>query len=185
MCRALQSNGIAYSAPTDINEIWFEHCSNVFEHSTFDETGRAEELTMKVASIRKEANQSKAEDKMTIDLQDIKTICSSLRSGKACGHDKIWYEHLKCGEKLLHKYLCHLFNLCIDLSYVPGDWRRGTIILLYKGDNKPRTDTDSYRGISLVSAIAKVFEKAIDTCLSKIHPLTFLTASKLLTKNAF
>lgn len=121
VCRALQSNGIAYLAPTDINEIWFEHCSNVFEHSTFDETGRAEELTMKVASIRKEANQSKAEDKMTIDLQDIKTICSSLRSGKACGHDKISYEHLKYGGNLLHKHLCHLFNLCIDLSYIPGE----------------------------------------------------------------
>ena len=52
VCRALQKNGMIYSTPSEINEIWFKHFSMVFGHSTFDEPGRADELARKVASIR-------------------------------------------------------------------------------------------------------------------------------------
>ena len=141
----------------------------VFGNSTFDEPGRAEELSSKVASIREEANRIKQQDSACINFDDIQKICSSLKDKKACGHDNIFYEHVKYGGNLLYKHLCHLFNLCLNLSYIPQDWRRSIIILLYKGDNKSRTDTNSYRGISLVPAITKIFEKAIDISLNRLR----------------
>ena len=52
-----------------------------------------------------------------------------------------------------------MFNLSLQFAYIPNDCRKSIIILLYKGDNKPRTDTNSYRGISLVPSITKIFEK--------------------------
>ncbi|CAC5419971.1 unnamed protein product [Mytilus coruscus] len=38
--------------------------------------------------------------------------------------------------------------MCIKCAYIPNDWRKSMIILLYKGGNKPKTDTNSDRGIS-------------------------------------
>ena len=148
VCRALQKNGMIYSTPPEINEIWFKHFSMVFGHSTFDEPGRADELARKVASIRDNAFCIKEKDNTRIDLKDLQNICYSLDTGKACGHDNISYEHVKYGGNLLYRHLCHLFNLCLQLSYIPEDWRKRIIILLCKGDNKSRTDVNSYRGIS-------------------------------------
>ena len=66
------------------------------------------------------------------------------------------------------RHLHHLFNMCLQCGYVPCKWNKIIIILLFKGGNKSRTDTNSYRGISLVPSIAKVFEKLIDL-LSKLR----------------
>ena len=62
-----------------------------------------------------------------------------------------------------------MFNLSLQYAYIPNDWRKSIIILLYKGDNKPRTDTNSYRGISLVPSITKIFEKILDLLLTSIR----------------
>ena len=67
------------------------------------------------------------------------------------------------------RHLHHLFNMCLQCGYVPYKWKSGIIILLFKGGNKSRTDTNSYRGISLVPSIAKVVEKLIDIELSKLR----------------
>jgi hypothetical protein len=100
---------------------------------------------------------------------DVSEICTRLKNNKACGHDNISYEHIKYGGKLLIKHLCYLFNLSLQYAYIPKDWRKSIIILLYKGDNKPRTDTNSYRGISLVPSITKIFEKILDLLLTSIR----------------
>ena len=47
--------------------------------------------------------------------------------------------------------------------------QKSIIVLLYKGDNKPRTDTNSYRGISLVPSITKIFEKVLDLLLTSLR----------------
>ena len=56
----------------------------------------------------------------------------------------------------------------MENALIPNDWRKSTIILFYKGDNKPKTDTNSYRGISLVPNVTKVFGKLIDIKLTEI-----------------
>lgn len=93
-----------------------------------------------------------------------------MKNNKACGHDRIAYEHIKYGGKLLLKHLHHLFNMIIQCGYIPGEWRKSIIFLLFKGGKKPRTDTNSYRGISLVPSIAKIFEKLLENELTKLRP---------------
>jgi hypothetical protein len=100
---------------------------------------------------------------VVIKLSDVSEICTRLKNNKACGHDNISYEHIKYGGKLLIKHLCYLFNLSLQFAYIPNDWRKSIIILLYKGDNKPRTDTNSYQDISLVpSALIAVCRRRKD-----------------------
>ena len=88
---------------------------------------------------------------------------------KACVHDGITYEHIRYGGNLLVKHLCHLFNIVMENALIPNDRQKSTFILLYKGDNKPKTDTNAYRGIFLVPSITEVFEKLIEIKLTEIR----------------
>ena len=55
-----------------------------------------------------------------------------------------------------------LINHCILTSTIPEDWKAAVVTPLYKnkGDNH---DINNYRGISIISPIAKVFEKVLAT----------------------
>ncbi|CAG2206918.1 unnamed protein product [Mytilus edulis] len=166
-CSALVKDGVTYTDPKKINDIWLSHFQNVFSPSTYTDPKRETEITEKVSSIRKIVNRD--QNNITFKLSDVNEICSKLKNNKACGHDGLFYEHIRYGGKLLIKHLHHLFNLCIKCAYIPNDWRKSMIILLYKGGNKPKTDTNSYRGISLVPSITKIFEKMVDLLLTLLR----------------
>jgi hypothetical protein len=133
------------------------------------EHNRAHDLFDSVKAIRDHHKQCKGDDLSGFGYLDVINNCEHLKNNKACGHDKIAFEHLKYGGRLLLRHLHHLFNMCLQCGYVPCEWKRSIIIPLFKGGNKSRTDTNSYRGISLVPSIAKVLEKLIEIELSKLR----------------
>ncbi|KAL1460251.1 hypothetical protein WDU94_012177 [Cyamophila willieti] len=57
-------------------------------------------------------------------------------------------------------YLTHIFNAMLRLSYWPLTWKYAEIIMLQK-PGKPVDDVRSYRGISLLPTLSKIFEKLI------------------------
>lgn len=56
--------------------------------------------------------------------------------------------------------LVDVFNACLSASYFPVDWKNATIILLQKQGKDPVMPA-SYRPISLLPGLAKVFERII------------------------
>lgn len=56
--------------------------------------------------------------------------------------------------------LCHIFNAMLRLTYWPLTWKYAEIIMLQK-PGKPVDDVKSYRGISLLPTLSKIFEKLI------------------------
>ena len=165
----LKKGDSVFTDPNDVSNIWYDHFRNVFSPSTYSEQGRQDEISERVSTIRTLVKERSCDDEMVIKLSDVSEICTHLKNNKACGHDNISYEHIKYGGKLLIKHLCYLFNLSLQFAYIPNDWKKSIIILLYKGDHKPRTDTNSYRGISLVPSITKIFEKILDLLLTSIR----------------
>ena len=87
-------------------------------------------------------------------------MCKSLKCGKAPGWDRITPEHVKYGGDLLMRCLTSLFNIIIVTEVVPTHFKKGVIIPIPKG-TKDRCKQDNYRGITLSSVFAKVFEKVI------------------------
>ena len=70
--------------------------------------------------------------------------------------------------KLSFKALSHLtrlFNFLLRSGHFPASWKRAKVIPIPK-PNKPCTDTNSYRAISLLSVLAKLFERILATRLS-------------------
>ncbi|CAC5382904.1 unnamed protein product [Mytilus coruscus] len=100
-------------------------------------------------------------------FEELSKLVINLPNGKACGLDGISYEHLKYGGKLLLRHLCNLFNLIFDQCITPVDWKTSVVIPLFKGGKKLKSDIESYRGISLIPCISKVFQKLLDNRLNE------------------
>ena len=61
----------------------------------------------------------------------------------------------------LFHHLARLFTSSIQLGYIPTTWKLATLHMLLK-PNKPVILTTSYRPISLISSIMKLFERVIE-----------------------
>ena len=56
------------------------------------------------------------------------------------------------------KILTKVFNIIVELEYIPSNFRRGTQIPLYKGKNTCPLDVNNYRGITLLTCMNKMVE---------------------------
>ena len=84
------------------------------------------------------------------------------KRGKAPGPDAIHNEVLRLGTiTSLYHHLARLFTSSIQLGYIPTAWKLATHRMLLKPDKLPFLTT-SYRSISLISSIMKLFERVIE-----------------------
>jgi hypothetical protein len=99
---------------------------------------------------------------------------SSLPKGKAPGVDLITYEHVKNGGEVLTQCITNLFNAIIQFTQVPHGFKQGLLIPLYKGGGKPRNNKHSYRGITLLPVMSKLFERCVyDRMSVKLQTMNF------------
>ena len=97
-----------------------------------------------------------------VDAQTLTKLVKFLKKGKAPGPDTIHNEVLRLGTTTsLFHHLARLFISSIQLGYIPTAWKLATLRMLLKPD-KPITLTTSYRPISLISSIMKLFERVIE-----------------------
>ena len=89
-------------------------------------------------------------------------IVKFLKRGKAPGPDNIHNEVLRLGTTTsLFRHLARLFTSSIQIGYIPTAWKLATLRILLKPDKLPSLTT-SYRPISLMSSIMKLFERVIE-----------------------
>ena len=70
-----------------------------------------------------------------------------LKNGKAAGGDGITVEMIKGGNDIVVDWIWRLCNM---------DWISAVIVPLYKGEGT-RNEYKSYRGISLLSVVGKIY----------------------------
>lgn len=101
------------------------------------------------------------EEIQLVSLRELKAeIKDNLNPRKTPGYDLITGEVLKeLPEKALMKLL-HLINAAIRLKYVPAQWKVAEVIMIPKVGKAPN-DKKSYRPISLLPTISKLFEKLL------------------------
>ena len=97
-----------------------------------------------------------------IDSDTLIKIAKFLKRGKAPGPDNIQNEVLRLGTTTsLSHHLAQLFTSFIRIGYIPTAWKLATLRMLLKPDKLPPLTT-SYRTISLISSIMKLFERVIE-----------------------
>ena len=98
------------------------------------------------------------------------------KSSSAPGSDGLTYGLLKICPDILFEKLIEILNFCMLIGYFPKQWKDAKVIMLQK-PGKDHTNPKSYRPISLLPAISKVFERLLCERLVK-----FLEENNLLNK---
>ena len=95
-----------------------------------------------------------------ISRDEIIKAVSRLKPGKASGWDLVIGEMVKCALPLILPHVHRLFNSVLAKGKYPSLWSKTVIVPIHKRGST--SNPDNFRGISLISVIAKVFSSIID-----------------------
>lgn len=121
-------------------------------------------------------DESPLDDFISVDNLDIsptslgeikKIIKDCISAKKAPGFDLITGNILKNLTRKSLVKICHLMNASFRLKYVPQLWKVAEVLMIPK-PGKPPNETTSYRPISLLPVLSKVFEKLL---VKRINPI--------------
>lgn len=91
---------------------------------------------------------------------DVKYAIRGLKMNKAPGFDLITGQILKELPSKGIMLITHIFNAMLRLTYWPITWKYAEIVMIQK-PNKPVDIPTSYRPISLLPSLSKIFEKLL------------------------
>ena len=100
------------------------------------------------------------------DEKEIYSLIANLNSSKSCGFDGINNELLQMFSPVVSPFFAKLVNKSMCSGIFPNSLKIAKITPLYKGGCMQ--NTSSYRPISLLSSLRKVFEKVLYSRLSSL-----------------
>lgn len=99
------------------------------------------------------------------NIREVKKTIKELKPKKAPGYDNIQSEVLNHIADEISAPLAYIINKSIDKGYFPKSFKIGVVKPLYKGGDN--TDIGNYRPISVISNVAKVYEKILKSRFAK------------------
>jgi len=96
------------------------------------------------------------------NLEELLQCTKCLKMGKFPGIDDVMNEYIITYQNVFAPILLRLFNAMLGTGYFPKLWARGMIVSVKKGDVN---DTNNYRGITLISLVAKLFTSLLNNRL--------------------
>ena len=115
---------------------------------------------------------------VAFNTEEVDHAVNKLKIKKSAGPDNLTAEHLKYGGNSIIVWLTEILNAIVDMEQIPACLKLGITIPIYKGRGKDPLNTNSYRGITINSAISKVLETLI---LDRLEPLFMEAGYHILT----
>lgn len=103
--------------------------------------------------------------------RELKTVLYQQSNNKAPGYDNIDAIIVKNLCKTFSILMLNLYNTCLRFGHFPQAWKKG-LIIFFRKRNRPANQPRSYRPISLLPILGKVYERLI-----KIRVITILESS--------
>ena len=157
-----------YTMPCEQAGMWKHHFSKLLNESTeendlYDLEWKSyiDEAVHQISLNSESGSSPDGVDMSPFTFGEITEILPSLPNGKAPGLDMLAYEHIKLGGPHIIQCITKLYNSIVRLIWVPTGFKKGLLIPLYKGGKKPRSNINSYRGITLLPVLSKLFDKCI------------------------
>lgn len=115
---------------------------------------------------------------LDFDESEINNAISQLRQDSATGWDGISSNLIKQCRHILVAPITHIFNRSIATGIFPEAFKKAVVHPIHKGGD--RDCVNNYRPISVLSAIAKMFEKLINLRLTQ-----FLDKNDIIAQNQY
>jgi hypothetical protein len=98
-------------------------------------------------------------DHIEVLEKDVEDILKGINTNKAYGPDNVSPRLIKEAGPSIIKVLTRIFNKSLQLAKFPEIWKRANVLPIYK--KAEMFITTNYRPVSLLSILAKVFEKIV------------------------
>lgn len=147
-------NGTILTTKEDTIKRWKEYFQSLLE-------GQGEQDRL----IQVEENELERQPGNVIETGAIDTSIRRLKRGKAAGHDGITAEMLKSMGERGQELLAKICNLAWKEAKIPEDWKVGVVVPIFKKGDK--RECNNYRGITLLSIASKVYERILETKLTR------------------
>lgn len=145
-------------------ETFASHLVNVFKHWDIDTNVTDSQEIENFLHVPYQLDLPMKNFKIT----EVKNIIQySIQPKKSPGLDLITGSVLQQLPKKCLRVLTYIYNAMLKLKYFPFQWKLSQIIMILK-PNKPAENVDSYRPISLLPVLSKVFEKLL---MSRLMPI--------------
>ncbi len=155
------------------DEEWIKHYKDLLGPQKMDHI-RTKLVRDEINNILDEPYFSELDYRISID--EIMNASKSLKNKKSAGLDYISNEMIKCSLPFMAKVFRKIFNVSLCKQYYPTCWKTGMIVNLFKTGDV--TNTDNYRGLTINSCLAKLFNTVLNNRL--VH---FLEKNKLICDN--
>ena len=114
-------------------------------------------------------------EEVIVTESKVQKILAGLHTGKSAGPDEISPIILAAASDILAAPVAHIFNMSLESSNVPEDWRQATVTPIYKKGS--RAQPCNYRPVSLTCILCKCMEKIV-----REHMLDHLISCNLISK---
>jgi hypothetical protein len=96
-----------------------------------------------------------------LTLKEVEEAIGQALNNKAPGQDTIFNESIKYGGEQAAQSCFFLFTQLFENGMSPSSWSKALIHLIFKGGSKDRLSCSSYRPISLISIVSKIYERVL------------------------
>ena len=98
---------------------------------------------------------------------ELKTALKNLKNNKATGEDEVLNEQIKNSFPKMKNIYLKLFNIILNTGCFPESWAIGLIVPIFKNKGS-KNDPNNYRGITLLSCLAKYFNIVLNNRLKAV-----------------
>ena len=159
----------------DVMRVWTEHLAMMGNAAPrdgdYDEQHR-QEVESEIADGQLQDLNEEHDGRQLMDIEsditedEVRQAVSAMGDRKATGVDHIPVELLKRGGAGIITTLALLFNLFLHHEYTPRQWNRGEVVPILKGQQLDTTSPLSYRPITLLTHVSKVFTSILNSRLA-------------------
>ena len=161
----IQVDGQDIFEPRQIAEVFLAHfvkTGKPIQHSKFsDEWERIVTGVVETACDRYEEHFDSLQEDKKITEGEVAEAIKTLKRNKATGVDEITSEHLIEAGPVVSRAIADCLQNIMDTASIPENFKFGLITPVYKGHGSDPAVTDSYRDISVLTILCKVFEKVL------------------------
>ena len=155
--RSTQTPAISYKGklaktPSDKAELFNSYFSSVFQPS---KPNQHQASTFSSSQLGTDAQLWE----IKLSEVEVANCLRNLDTSKASGPDGIPARLLKECSQQIAPSLCSLFNLSLQFSWIPSEWKSADVAPIHKKDSKE--PAENYRPISLLSIVSKVLERCV------------------------
>ena len=154
----VQSDGSVMSNYQDVMSSWQSHFAELLNTDCAERTDEPPSPLLQTNGTDEELDAE-------ITIGEIKASLNRAKNGKATGWDSIPVEVLRNTQAV--KFLHCLFNKCFNTGTIPEVWSKSLISPIPKNSAADKRDPSSYRGITLASAVYKLYVGILNKRLSR------------------